>query len=174
MKIIKTEEQKANTIKTFLAPENRPLMFIRDKSNVIQITQETDNKSISFLLSDVSDVLKRFDAHHEEFLQINFKTGKKMLLTAKFIGFAPAACNGLDINKLPKVVTTYDLLSVIEALESSLYDKDSYQEQLCEVKLFFEAIACGAESIGFNLTGERLWVEKLISNGPIVINKYVV
>lgn len=152
--------------------ESQGLTFSEDKNaEVIKIFQKDDKKNISFKTSDIKEVLKREDSKKESFLQINFTDGRKILLTKNFIGFAPASCGGLDIDKLPKVVTTVDLLNVIEAIESYLYGKDSYEENLSEVRLFFEAIACGAESAGFNVVSERLWVERLISHYPELIKK---
>ncbi len=168
------DNQDIHVIEKFLSGEGRSLNFMSDiKSETVRITQSNDRKSVVFSMSDIKEVLKREDNNHDDFLQVNFKNGKKILLTKEFIGFAPAVCDDLDINKLPKVVTTSDLLSVIEAIEHSLYGKELYEESVTEVKLFFESIACGAESIGFNLTGERLWVEKLISNYSILAKKHI-
>ena len=135
---------------------------IDNKDSTFKIHQKFDKKSIEFQLTDVEDILKRTDSQTGDFLQINFLNGKKILLTDKYIGFSPAPCGSLDASKLPKVVTTPDLLSVIEAIESFLYGGDQYEENFEDVKLFFESISCGAESIGFNVIGERLWVEKLL------------
>ena len=158
-------------ISDFVFQSEGLLFSTNEKKDLIKIFQNNDKKNISFKASEIKEILKREDEKKEKFLQVNFKNGKKILLTRKFVGFAPANCHGLDIDKLPKVVTTSDLLNVIEAIEGSLYGKEPYEEDFSEVKLFFESIACGAESIGFNLTGERLWVERLISNCPILIKK---
>ncbi len=150
-----------SVIEDFLSsPKNLSLLAV-DEDEKITLLQSHDNKTLSFYESDVDRVLRRKDVGGEVFLQVNFTNGKKILLTDEFIGFSPAVCSNMDIKRLPKVVTTVDLLSVIEALESSLYGTDYYQESLHDVKLFFEAIASGAEAIGFSLTGERLWVAKL-------------
>ena len=155
-------------ITSFLSNSNKLCVFEETKPNHrITILQNYDKKTIFFAINDIEKTLERVDEKGEEFLQVNFKNGKKIILTEEFIGFAPAGCVGLPLQKLPKVVTTADLLSVIEAIESSVYDSDQYQESLYDVKLFFESIAGGAESIGFDLTGERLWVEKLVQNKPL-------
>ena len=134
----------------------------------ITLLQSHDKKTISFCLGDVKKVLERKDCNDQSFLQVNFKNGKKILLTQEFIGFPPAIGVGIEIYKLPKVVTTADLFSVIEAIESSIYGTDQYQESLHEAKMFFESIAAGAESIGFDLTGERFWVEKLLPKTTLI------
>lgn len=152
--------------------ENKGLFLTEDeKTGVCEVCQVRDKKHISFNREQIENVLKRKDLNDEVFLQVDFQNGKKILLTKNFIGFAPAHCEGLDIGKLPKVVTTSDLLSVIEAIESSVYGQEQYEEKLEDVKLFFESIATGAESIGFNLAGERLWVEKLLSRVPSSFDK---
>ena len=144
--------------------ENKGLLLIENKrSETLEIHQSLDKKHISFNRRAVDNILKRKDAHNEPFLQIDFCSGKKILLTKSLIGFAPAACAGLDPCKLPKVVTTSDLLSVIEAIESSIQGQENYEEKLEDVQLFFESIAGGAEAVGFHMAGERLWVEKLLS-----------
>ena len=158
--------------------------FLKDSSELFltedivtgycQIYQHQDKKHISFKRSQVENILERKDLKDENFLQIDFYKGTKILLTKSFVGFAPAHCEGLDIEKLPKVVTTLDLLSVIEAIESSVYGQEHYEEKLEDVKLFFESIATGAESIGFNLVSERLWVEKLLTRSSVHFTKSAV
>ncbi|MBC6415163.1 MAG: hypothetical protein GDA46_02070 [Bdellovibrionales bacterium] len=156
-------------IESFLS-SSKKLVLIKNKkeNNQIEILQSHDRKSIFFIAKDIEKVLKREDEKGESFLQVNFKSGKKIILTEEFIGFPPSSCVGLSPHRLPKVVTTADLLSVIDAIESFFYGKDEYQESLHDVQLFFESIASGAEAIGFNLIGERLWVEKMIPNKKLL------
>ena len=150
-------------VQSFLS-KSKTLSLIQkqDSENEFSILQSYDKKTLFISVESVEKVLERQDQKGEVFLQINFKNGKKIILTEEFIGFAPAGCVGLFPEKLPKVVTTADLLNVIDAIESSVYGTEQYQESLSDVKLFFEAIASGAESVGFDLTGERLWVEKIV------------
>ena len=150
-------------IAAFLSNSSKLSILEEEKEyNKITLYQNYDRKTLSFEVESVQKVLERKDYNGKSFLQLNFKDGKKILLTQEFVGFAPAVGVGIDIYKLPRVVTTADVLSVIEAIESSIYGTEQYQESLCEAKMFFESIAAGAESVGFDLTGERLWVEKLI------------
>lgn len=155
------KEQPKTIIEDFLSSTKKLSLIPQEEERQITLHQQHDKKNLSFNENDIIKVMERTDYKGEPFLQINFKNGKKILLTHEFVGFSPAVCSDMDISKLPKVVTTADLLSVIEAIENSLYGADQYHESLYDVKLFFEAIASGAESVGFNLTGERLWVEKL-------------
>lgn len=150
-------------VQSFLSKSKKLSLIEAQKSESdFSIVQNYDKKRLSISPKNIEKVLEREDQKGDLFLQINFKNGKKVILTEEFIGFAPAACVGLFAKKLPKVVTTADLLNVIDAIEGSVYGSEQYQESLADVKLFFEAIAGGAESIGFDLTGERLWVEKII------------
>ena len=151
-------------IEAFLSDSNK-LSILEDEkecNKIITLFQNYDRKKLSFEIERVQKILERKGYDGQNFLQVNFKDGKKILLTHEFVGFPPAVGVGIDVYKLPKVVTTADILSVIEAIESSIYGTDQYQESLYEAKMFFESIAAGAESVGFDLTGERLWVEKLI------------
>ena len=168
-----TKKKSIDSIEKFIK-KNKDLTFLKDvKTDKIQIHQKQDKKFISISKDLIEEVLIRKDEEKKEFLQVNFVTGTKILLTNKYIGFAPAPCGTLDITRLPKVVTTHDLLSVIETIESILYGEENYEENFEDIKLFFESISCGAEAIGFNLAGERLWVEKLISNHPIVSKRHL-
>ena len=164
----KTNEGHIKDIEGFLSTSGLMLAMKSFPGGKIHIRQKKDQKTISFGEEEIESILRRQDMRGEEFLQVNFINGKKILLTKEFIGFSPAICEGLEASQLPKVVTTVDLFSVIEAIEGTLYGKDRYRENIYDVKNFFEAIACGAEAIGFNLTGERLWVEKLVSSRQAV------
>src|SRR5205807_827093 len=55
----------------------------------LQISQRTDGKAIHFLISDLEEVIPRIDADGHVFLQINFFSGKEILLTENLIGFKP-------------------------------------------------------------------------------------
>ncbi len=153
-------------IEGFLSGSGNLLTMRSLPSGKIHIRQKKDQKKISFGAKEIEAILKRKDTQGEPFLQVNFLNGRKILLTKEFVGFSPAVCEGIDPSQMPKVVTTADLFSVIEAIEGTLYGKEQYN--IYDVKNFFESIACGAEAIGFNLTGERLWVEKLVSSRPAI------
>ena len=149
-------------ISDFLFGSNKMFLIEEgDFDNRITLFQEHDKKTLSFYEEDLEKILNRKDTKGEDFLQLNFKDEKKIILTKEFIGFSPALCVGMSSNQLPKVVTTADLLNVIDAIESSVYGTEQYQESLRDVRLFFESIASGAEAVGFDLSSERLWVERL-------------
>lgn len=128
----------------------------------LRITQTTDGKSLAFGDTDVDEVIPRLDSDGHPFLQVNFCTGKKILLTNNFIGFKPAQCAGLDMERLPKVVTTPDLISVVEAIEDSMATTTPPNTDEVDVlRRVFDSVLKGAESVGFDLTSERLWLQRI-------------
>ena len=86
---------------------------------------------------------------------------EKILLTDQLIGFKPWPVPELDISKLPKVVTTLDLLSVFEAIEESVTTMSGRPEDTDTLKKVFNSILLGGEDIGFDLTTERSWLRRL-------------
>jgi hypothetical protein len=131
----------------------------------IQISQNGDGKSITFPIADLEDVIQRIDSEGQIFLQVNFLSGKKILLTENLIGFKPVPSRGLDLAKLPKVVTTPDLISVVEAVEDSMSTSTpSGTDELEVLKRVFDSVLRGAEAVGFDTTPERLWMQGLARN----------
>lgn len=126
----------------------------------LQIQQSTDGKAIAISISELEEVIPRIDADGHVFLQVNFQSGKKILLTQNLIGFKPAPSRGLDLTKLPKVVTTPDLLSVVEAIEDSI-SSPSPTDELDVLKRVFDSVLRGAEAVGFDITPERIWLQSL-------------
>src|ERR1022692_4153188 len=74
---------------------------VQDQARM-QIHQCTDNKTIAFEINDLEEVIPRIDADGHVFLQVNFLSGKKILLTENLIGFKPVPSRGLDLSKLPR------------------------------------------------------------------------
>ncbi|MBX3021498.1 MAG: hypothetical protein KF799_07465 [Bdellovibrionales bacterium] len=136
----------------------------RQQAESIEILQCTDGKTILLPISDLEEVIPRIDSDGHVFLQVNFNSGKKILLTQNLIGFKPAPSRGLDLTKLPKVVTTPDLLSVVEAIEDSLSSLPSQPEELDVLKKVFDSVLRGAEAVGFDTTSERVWMQSLARN----------
>lgn len=127
----------------------------------LQIHQNTDGKCIAIAVDDLEEVISRIDSDGHVFLQINFHSGKKILLTENLIGFKPVPSRGLDLGKLPKVVTTPDLLSVVEAIEDSITSAPNQVDELEVLKRVFDSVLRGAEAVGFDITPERLWLQGL-------------
>lgn len=149
------------------------LAFV-DKSNgldsqvaedgTVSIAQNLDGKIFKFAFEEISEVLQRFDADGKQFIQVNFQSGNKVLFTENLVGFKPRETTGLDMTKIPKVVTTPDLVSVFEAIEESLSSDATPDYEVEILKKVFQAILQGGENAGFDLTFERKWLARLVSN----------
>lgn len=127
------------------------------------IIQDVDKKMFRFLFNDVLEVLKRKDSDGKSFLQINFLNNKKVLVTDSLIGFKPEVILGLDMTKIPKVVTTPDLQSVYEAIEESM-STEGHSPELEILKKVYVSILGGAEQAGFSLESEKSWINRLMAS----------
>ena len=133
--------------------------------NNVQISQKEDAKVISFNLENVEKVLSRQDFDGSVFLQLNFFGGLKVLITKFLVGFKPTELVGFDSQKIPKVVTTVDLKSVVKAIEDT-YEEDHYQTdvELEVLTKVYHSILLGAESVGFDMMTERSWYMRSMLN----------
>ena len=129
---------------------------------VVAVHQSIDSKVFRFHMDELSEILPRVDGDGKEFLQVNFSSGAKVLVTDTLIGFKPRETMGLDMTKLPKVVTTPDLLSVFEVIEESV-SSETPDDEVEVLKKVFQAILCGGESVGFDLSFERRWLSRLVA-----------
>lgn len=132
----------------------------------VMLSQKADSKMLKIKVTDLLDILLRKDPEGKEFLQVNFTSGTKILITDQLVGFRPMAAGDLDLGKLPKVVTTLDLMSVIEAIEecASAQGAGTEADDLNTLKKVFGAIVGGGEAIGFDLSQEKSWLKRLPSN----------
>lgn len=135
-----------------------------NESGRVQIIQEIDGKIFSFNTQDINEVLHRADSDGKPFIQVNFKTGTKVLLTDTLVGFKPQEILGLDMARIPKVVTTPDLVSVFDAIEESLGADKVVDHEAEILKKVYMAIISGAEDAGFDLSAERKWINRLIAS----------
>jgi hypothetical protein len=131
--------------------------------DTVQIVQKVDEKKLNFLTSELSDVLTREDKEGKTFIQVNFKTGRKILLTDSLVGFKPEARTGLDLNRLPRVVTTPDLLSVFEAIEEIMNSDVPNDQELEVLREVYFSILTGGEAVGFDLQQEKVWLSRLMT-----------
>ncbi|HEY1078714.1 MAG TPA: hypothetical protein VGE46_01385 [Bdellovibrio sp.] len=134
------------------------------ESGRVQISQDLDKKVFSFNSQDVSEVLHRADSEGKPFVQVNFKSGAKVLLTETLVGFKPLETLGLDMTRIPKVVTTPDLVSVFDAIEESLGADGGPDHEVEILKRVYLAIISGGERVGFDLTTERQWLNRLLAS----------
>ena len=163
------KEQKQNSTSPLVqsivdfVSQCRGLILLESGTGELAICQRVDGKSLILKTKNIKDVLSRVDTKKENFLQVNFLDGKKVILTDSLIGFKPANYSDLDMNRLPKVVTTPDLISFIEVLEDSLYDTEVSMDEIEDVRQYFDSVLMGAEAIGFNLICERIWITRLLN-----------
>jgi hypothetical protein len=131
------------------------------RSDAVCIQQLADHKEIWVHLHELEDVLLRSDTEAQEFIQINFCHGKKLLLTDRLVGFKPISQRDLETNRLPRVVTTPDILSVFETIQETYLEGDiSSQRNITVLKQIFEAVLKGGEAVGFDLAAERSWLNR--------------
>jgi hypothetical protein len=133
------------------------------ESGAVAVQQSVDGKVFRFKGEDLSEILQRVDADGKSFIQVNFSSGNKVLFTDTLVGFKPRETLGLDMSKIPKVVTTPDLISVFEAIEDSMGSDSTPDAELEILKKVFSAILQGGENAGFDLTFERKWLARLVS-----------
>lgn len=160
-----SSQKSADLVKQILTfvDSSSGLTVASTKTNAVEVLQSIDGKKFKFDSLEINEVLKRMDSDGKEFIQVNFNSGIKVLFTDTLVGFKPKETSGLDMTKLPKVVTTPDLLSVFEAIEESL-SSDIYPEQEVELlKRVFNSILVGGELAGFELTFERKWLQRLVA-----------
>lgn len=155
-----SQREHMNQIEEFIQ-KSSGLQFSRVNELLFKVFQRADGKELSFNAQDLEEVILRMDSDGQQFLQVNFFSGKKILITQSLIGFKPAVAVGLDMARLPRVVTTPDLLSVVDAIEETLELEDSIPEELEVLKRVFDSVLRGGEEVGFDLTAERLWLNNL-------------
>ena len=132
------------------------------ESGIVSIEQSVDGKIFRFTSEQLAEVLQRFDADGKQFIQVNFQSGNKVLFTETLVGFKPRETLGLDMTKIPRVVTTPDLVSVFEAIEDSLSSDLNPDSEVEVLKKVFVAILQGGELAGFDLEFERRWLARLV------------
>lgn len=134
------------------------------ESGKIQIYQDLDGKIFTFSMQDIGEILHRMDADGKPFIQLNLRGGHKVLFTDTLIGFKPVETVGLDISRIPKVVTTPDLMSVFEAIEESMGAESGADSEVEILKKVYFSILAGGEQVGFDLSFERKWLNRLIAS----------
>jgi hypothetical protein len=157
-----TEKQKKllADIQTFVSG-TRGLRCNEIDLDRMRIHQNIDGKTVTLEASLLDDVLIRSDASGEEFLQVNFSSGLKILLTGALIGFRPTAPKGLDVSRLPRVVTTPDILNVFDAIQEALHASGTDMHEISVLKKIYEAVIAGGEAVGIDLSRERSWLSRI-------------
>ncbi len=128
----------------------------------VSIFQRVDGKGLYFFVDNLFEVLHRTDSDGRLFIQVNFANGNKVLFTNALVGFKPSEIHGLDMAKIPRVVTTPDLVSVFVAIEEGLASEEVSGEELDVLRRVYAAIIHGGEMVGFDLQLERRWLNRLM------------
>lgn len=126
-----------------------------------RLHQQADGKLLLLATKDLADIIFRTDTEGQDFIQVNFCSGKKILITDTLIGFKPLGLRGVDLSHLPKVVTTPDIISVFEAIQDTLETSEPSRHELSILKKVFESVLLGGEDVGFDLSIERSWLSRL-------------
>src|ERR1017187_5916960 len=161
-----SQQDLLTVIEDFVS-KSQGLSLVQDADGNITVAQKNDSKKLRFRRFELADVLVRKDGDGREFVQVNLASGKKILLTDQLVGFKPMPIGDLDVTKLPKVVTTMDLLSVFEAIEDAISSTMPQKEEAEALKRVFQSILQGGEDVGFDLSLERSWLRRL----PSIITK---
>lgn len=127
----------------------------------LRVLQVADNKAIHLEILEIEDVIDRSDVAGEDFIQVNFRNGQKILLTHTLIGFKPRAPKGLDSTRVPRVVTTPDVVNVFEAIQDAVHISGPTSHEVSLLKKVYEAVISGGEAVGFNLSEERAWLSRI-------------
>jgi hypothetical protein len=129
----------------------------------IQIEQKADNKVLLLPTHKIETILTRFDEKGDRFLQVNYLDGCKILVTDRLIGFKPDDAEDSEGHgvQLPNVVTTPDIISVIEAIENSMFNDEFNENEIRSLKTLYNSVLSGAEKAGFTLSEERTWLSRL-------------
>lgn len=133
--------------------------------SILKICQRVDGHAIFLDATRLQDILMRSDADGRDFVQVNFHDGLKILITDRLVGFKPVLrrpTSGVS-TKLPRVVTTPDLMSVLEAIEDAVESED---RDLTVLRELFDAIICGAERAGFDVSKEKTWLLPYLGATP--------
>lgn len=163
-----TTSQHINDVVNYL--ESQTHFTFNFNEQVLDLTQKEDSKKISIDFEQIEKVLVRQDVDGSKFLQINFNAGTKILITKTLVGFKPNQLIGFDLTRIPRVVTTIDLVSVSKAIED-LFDSEETAESRAEIEILkkvYQSILYGAEGVGFKMQAEKTWLSAILLNQSAV------
>lgn len=159
-----TTSQHINDVINYL--ESQTHFAFKFDEQILELTQKEDHKKIAIDFEEIEKVLTRQDVDGSKFLQINFKQGTKILITKALVGFKPNQLIGFDLTRIPRVVTTIDLVSVSKAIED-LFDAEETPESKAEIEILkkvYQSILYGAEGVGFKMQAEKTWLSAILLN----------
>jgi hypothetical protein len=154
-------KQLMNKIEQYLSKNDYKIELIEVGPDSFKLQQKADGKALTFSCLNLLEILERVDQDGKDFLQVNFSDNQKILVTEALVGFKPFPVSGLDLTRIPKVVTTPDLLSVFEALQDSLASDESREVEIDILRKVYQSILLGAERVGFQLDFEKRWLGRI-------------
>jgi hypothetical protein len=163
-----TTSQHINDVVNYLESQTHFIFHFNEKK--LELTQKEDLKNICIDFEQIEKVLARQDVDGSKFLQINFEQGTKILITKTLVGFKPNQLIGFDLTRIPRVVTTIDLMSVSKAIED-LFDSEETAESSAEIEILkkvYQSILYGAEGVGFKMQAEKTWLSSILLNQSAV------
>lgn len=159
-----TTSQHINDVVNYL--ESQTHFIFKFDERILELTQKEDLKKITIDFDNIEKVLLRQDVDGTNFLQINFNHGTKILITKSLVGFKPTQLIGFDLTRIPRVVTTIDLVSVSKAIED-LFDSEETSDSKAEIEILkkvYQSILYGAEGVGFKMQAEKNWLSSVLLN----------
>ena len=124
------------------------------------LCQVKDGKFYELFLNDVVEVFRSKTG--EKATQVNLKEGRKILLTSDWIGFPPYTFSPVLEELTAKVVTTFDLKTLIDCMESKLQKATSSEHELHLLDGLFFSVLKGGEQVGFDCSKERRYFKKIV------------
>lgn len=144
-----------NTLLSFIK-KTRGLRVKNQNLTSITIEQKEDKSFLKIFFHQISHISLASETKKEDYIQINFINKTKCILTESLIGFAPIKSLLLDKNSLPEVVSSIDLLNILEAFEANLRNSGEIEDFLF-LNQVYHAVLNGGKHIGlewdFNIPG---------------------
>jgi hypothetical protein len=133
--------------------------ILHQSEDTLIIEQMIDRRALRICANWIDDILDRADPDGQMFLQVNFADDRKILITDRLIGFKPQPRSHREgaehaVRRLPRVVTTPDLASVLGAMNES-FDRSDERTELATLRVLYDAILRGASLIGFEVADDR-------------------
>lgn len=142
--IITTE--KKSTLLNFIKKASGLKIKQQDKYFII-IEQLEDKSCLKVFFHNISYISFAKDDTGGQYIQIDFLNKTKCILTDSLIGFSPVKSLLLNKNALPEVVSSIDLLNIIEAFEANLRNSGEAEEFLF-LNQVYHAVLNGGKQIG--------------------------
>lgn len=123
------------------------LRLKQQSHNYITIEQLEDKSFLKIFFHHISYISFSKETSNKNYIQLNFTNNTKCILTNNLIGFAPIKSLLLEKSSLPEVVSSMDLLNIIEAFEANLRNSGEPEDFLF-LSQVYHAVLNGGKKIG--------------------------